>query len=139
MQYVLLVYRGDTPAPGTEEGKALPEDEQRQIYAGYQALATAEGSTPGTPVGLPDSATTVRAENGKTLVTDGPYAGIKEAIGAYFIFEGDNIEAAQKLAAQAPALRYGGGGGGGPAGAGWGGAPGIRPRGGCGWRPSGGL
>jgi len=108
MQYVLLVYRGDTPVPGTDEWNALPEDEQKQIYAGYQALATAEGSTPGTPVGLPDKATTVRAENGKTLVTDGPYVGIKEAIGAYFIFEGDDLDAALKLAAQAPALRYGG-------------------------------
>jgi hypothetical protein len=46
--------------------------------------------------------------NGKTLVTDGPYVGIKEAIGAYFIFEGDGLDAALKLAAQAPALRYGG-------------------------------
>src|SRR5262249_58481921 len=77
MQYVLLVYRGDTPVPGTDEWNALAEDEQKQIYAGYQALATAQGSTPGTPVGLPDNATTVRAENGKTLVTDGPYVGIK--------------------------------------------------------------
>jgi hypothetical protein len=108
MQYVLLVYRGDTPVPGTDEWNALPEDEQKQIYAGYQALATAEGSTVGTPVGLPDNATTVRAENGKTLVTDGPYVGTKEAIGAYFTFEGDDLDAALKLAAQAPALRYGG-------------------------------
>src|SRR5262249_39776084 len=67
-------------------------------------------------------ATTVRAENGKTLVTDGPYVGIKEAIGAYFIFEGDDLDAALKLAAQAPALRYGGAGGGRPAGGYWGGS-----------------
>src|SRR5215510_2577848 len=80
MQYVLLVYRGDTPVQGTDEWNALPEDEQKQIYAGYQALATAEGSAPGTPVGLPGNATTVRAENGKTLVTDGPYVGINESI-----------------------------------------------------------
>src|SRR5262245_58182647 len=108
MQYVLLVYRGDTPAPGSDEWNALPEHERRQIYAGYQALATAKGSSAGTPVGLPDYATTVRAENGTTLVTEGPYVGIKESIGAYFIFEGDDLDAALELAAQAPALRYGG-------------------------------
>src|SRR5262249_36269480 len=107
-EYVVSVYRGDTPVPGTDEWNALPENEQKQIYAGYQALSTADRSTPGTPVGLPDNATTVRAENGKTLVTDGPYVGIKESISAYFIFESDDLDAALKLTAQAPALRYGG-------------------------------
>ena len=108
MQYVLLVYRGDTPANGSDAWNALPEDEQKHIYAGYKALLDTEGVTAGTPVGLPDNATTVRAEDGKTVITEGPYIGIKEAIGAYFIFEGDDLNAALKLAAQAPALRYGG-------------------------------
>src|SRR5262249_45052181 len=135
-EYVVSVYRGDTPVPGTDEWSALPDDERKQIYAGYQALATAEGSTPGTPVGLPGNATTVRAENGKTVVTDGPYVGIKEAIGAFFIFEGDGLEAALKLAAQAPALRYGGAVGGRPAEADWGWPRVMRRRVGPHRRPS---
>jgi len=33
MQYVMLIYQGTTPLPGTEEWNALPEEEQKRIYA----------------------------------------------------------------------------------------------------------
>jgi hypothetical protein len=32
-------------------------------------------------MGLPQNATTVRVEGGKTLTTDGPFVGMKEAVG----------------------------------------------------------
>ncbi|HJZ75508.1 MAG TPA: YciI family protein [Vicinamibacterales bacterium] len=108
MQYVMLVYRGATPLQGTEEWKALPEAEQKQIFAGYAALGKAEGVTIGTPVGLPENATTVRLKDGKTQITHGPYVGVSEAIGAYFIVEANDIDAVLELAAQTPAVKYGG-------------------------------
>jgi len=56
----------------------------------------------------PETATTVRVEDGRTLTTDGPFVEIKEAIGGYLFFEADDLDAAIELAAQIPAARLGG-------------------------------
>jgi hypothetical protein len=54
MTFVLLVYHGPNPAlPGSDRWKALPEAEQKGIYADYAALNKAEGMTGGLPLGLP--------------------------------------------------------------------------------------
>jgi hypothetical protein len=108
MQYVMLIYQGTTPLPGSEEWNALPEDEQKRIYADYGAINQTPGVTPGLPLGLPENATTVRVQGGETLVTDGPYLGIKEAIGGFFVLEADDLDAAIELAARVPAARHGG-------------------------------
>jgi hypothetical protein len=44
----------------------------------------------------------------KTLITDGPFAEIKEAVGGYLHFEADDLDAAIALAARIPAARMGG-------------------------------
>ena len=77
MKYVMLIYQGTA----LERQAALPEEEQKQVYADYQGINQAPGVTPGLPMGLPENATTVRVEGGKTLTTDGPFAGMKEAVG----------------------------------------------------------
>jgi hypothetical protein len=56
----------------------------------------------------PETATTVRVQEGKTLTTDGPFVELKEAIGGYFFFEADDLDAAIDLAARVPAARMGG-------------------------------
>ena len=56
----------------------------------------------------PETATTVRVQDGKTLTTDGPFAEIKEAIGGYLFFEADDLDAAIELAAPIPAASMGG-------------------------------
>jgi hypothetical protein len=56
----------------------------------------------------PDTATTVRVEDGKTLVTDGPFVETKEALGGNFFYEADDLDAAIALASRIPAARYGG-------------------------------
>lgn len=66
MKYVLLVYQGTTPLPGTDRWKALPAAEQKQIYADYAALNQAPGVAPGLPLGLPDAARTVQVRDGGT-------------------------------------------------------------------------
>ncbi len=108
MQYVLLIYQGSTPLPGTDEFAAMSEAEQKQVYADYQALNQTPGVTPGLPLGLPEDATTVRVADGKTLTTDGPFAATKEATGGWFTFEADDLDAAIEIAATVPAARLGG-------------------------------
>jgi hypothetical protein len=108
MQYVLMIYQGTTPLPGSEAWEALPEDEQQAVYAAYGAINQNPAVTPGLPLGLPDDATTVRVQDGKALTTDGPFVDTKEAIGGWFVLEADDLDAAIELAATVPAARLGG-------------------------------
>lgn len=109
MKYMLLIHQGTTPTPNDPEAWArLSEAEQRQIFADYQALNETPGLTPGVRMQEPETATTVRVEDGRTLTTDGPFVEIKEAIGGYCFFEAGDIDAAIELAARIPAARLGG-------------------------------
>ncbi len=107
MQYVLLIYQGTTPLPGTPAWEAMSEDEQQAVYADYGALHQIEGLTPGLPLGLPEQATTVRVGDG-TLATEGPYVDAKGAVGGYFVLEAEDLDAAMAVAARVPAARLGG-------------------------------
>jgi hypothetical protein len=104
MKYVMLVYQRDAQ----ERQAALPTDEQQQLYDDYQRIRQMSGVTSVPPLGLPENATTVRVEGGKTLTTDGPFVGMKEAVGSLFILEAEDLDAAIEVAARVPAARYGG-------------------------------
>jgi hypothetical protein len=109
MNYMLLIHQGDTPTPrDPDEWSRLSEDEQRSIYADYQAINETPGVSPGVQMQPPEAATTVRVTDGKTLTTDGPFVAIKEALGGYLFFEADDLDAAIELAARIPAARMGG-------------------------------
>lgn len=104
MQYIMLIYQGNA----LERQAALSEDEQAQVYADYQGIDQTPSVTPGLPMGLPQNATTVRVEAGETLTSEGPFAGVGEAVGGWFILEAEDLDAAVEVAARVPAARYGG-------------------------------
>jgi hypothetical protein len=108
MKYMLLIHQGTTPLPGTPEWDGLAPEEQKAVYASYQEINETPGTTPGERMAAPDAATTVRVADGETLVTDGPFAETKEALGGYLFFEADDLDAAIELAAKIPAARLGG-------------------------------
>src|SRR6478672_2150020 len=108
MKYMLLIYQGTTPLPGTPEWDALSPEEQGKVYAGYQALNQTPGLSTGQQMENPETATTVRVQDGRTLTTDGPFVELKEAVGGYCFFEADDLDAAIDLAARIPAARLGG-------------------------------
>jgi hypothetical protein len=109
MKYMLLIHQGDTPTPRDPEAWArLSEDEQKAVFADYGAINRTPGVTPGLGLAAPETATTVRVEDGKTLTTDGPFVAVKEALGGYLFLEADDIDAAIELAARIPAARLGG-------------------------------
>jgi hypothetical protein len=109
MKYMLLIYQGTTPLPGTPEWDALSQEEQGAVYAAYGALNQTPGFTPGdAQMQHPETATTVQVKDGKTLTTDGPFVEIKEAIGGYGFFEADDLDAAIAVAAMIPAASMGG-------------------------------
>jgi hypothetical protein len=109
MRYTLLIFQGSTPTPDDPEAwNALSPEEQQQIWKDYQALNQIPGVQGGLPMAAPDTATTVRVQDGRTLTTDGPFAELKEAIGGWFTLEADDLDTAIEVASKVPAARLGG-------------------------------
>jgi hypothetical protein len=109
MKYMLLIHQGTTPTPNSPEDWArLSQDEQNAVYAAYQTINENPGVTAGLGLAPPETATTVRVHDGRTLTTDGPFVETKEALGGYLIFEADDLDAAIELAASIPAASMGG-------------------------------
>ncbi|MEA2302567.1 MAG: hypothetical protein QOD61_625 [Solirubrobacteraceae bacterium] len=108
MKYMLLIHQGTTPTPPSEEWDNLSEEEKGAVYAAYQAINENPAVTPGLHLQPPETATTVRVADGRTLTTDGPFAELKEAIGGFLVFEAGDLDAAIELASRIPAARMGG-------------------------------
>ena len=65
MKYMLLIQQGTTPTPDDPEAwNALSPDEQRQVWTDYQAINETPGVAPGERMQAPDTATTVRVQDG---------------------------------------------------------------------------
>jgi hypothetical protein len=109
MKYMLLIHQGDTPTPRDPDAWArLSDDERQAVVRDYRAIGQAHGVTPGVQMEEPATATTVRVQEGRTLVTDGPFVEMKEALGGYLFYEADDLDQAIELAARIPAARLGG-------------------------------
>jgi hypothetical protein len=106
MKFVLLVYQGSTPVPGSQGWQALSEAEQKAIYAEYAELNKTPGLAPGLPLGLPGAARTVQVRDGKTQVKAGTYHA--EGAAGYTVYEAASMDDAIALAARIPAARLGG-------------------------------
>ena len=102
MKYALLIYSNDT------EWESLSPEQQQAIYGEYFAVSETSGVVGGQELQGAETATTVRVENGSTLTTDGPFAETKEALGGFFLYEADDLDAAIELASRIPAARRGG-------------------------------
>ncbi len=100
MQYLAMIY-GDEAA-----WEAMsPEDENavmQQYSAFFDEAAEAGVVAGGNELDSTSTATTVRVRNDETLVTDGPFAELKEALGGYFVLECDSIDDACRWAAKIP-------------------------------------
>ncbi|HEX3433975.1 MAG TPA: YciI family protein [Solirubrobacteraceae bacterium] len=104
MTYLVQIYTASTAA----DYEALSPDEQKAITDEYVALAQRPGVLGGHGLQGPETATTVRVQNGDTLTTDGPFAETKEVIGGYYLLQADDLDAAIDFAARIPAARMGG-------------------------------
>jgi hypothetical protein len=93
----------DTPAPGSAEFSQMLADYQSATVAMAEAGVLVNSG----PLQPPPVASTVRVRGGKTLVTDGPFAELKEMIGGYYVLDCAGQDEAVKWAATIPAARYG--------------------------------
>ena len=104
MKYALLIYSNEAP----ERFNRLSPEEQQSIMGEYFAISELPGTVGGAQLQPTATATTVRVDNGDTLTTDGPFTETKEALGGFYLFEADNLDAALEVAARIPAARMGG-------------------------------
>jgi hypothetical protein len=102
MQYVLLVY--DDP----DAWDGVSEDEYQKIYSEYAAVSQLPATQSGQQLQPVDKARSVRVKDGERVVTDGPFAETKEALGGFYLVETDTLEEAEAIAAQIPSARLGG-------------------------------
>jgi hypothetical protein len=54
------------------------------------------------------TATTIRSQNGKPMITDGPFAETKEQLGGYHLIECENLDEAISIAKRIPTIPEGG-------------------------------
>ena len=102
-KYMLLIY---TPT----EGGLTPEEAQAEMprWSEYtQSLIDAGVMVSGDALEGIDTATTVRVRNGETVISDGPFADTKEALGGFYIIDVADLDAAQDWAAKMPSVPRG--------------------------------
>jgi hypothetical protein len=102
MQYMLLVYDDRTAWP------ELTEQEYGKVYEEYAAVARDKATKHSAQLKGTEEARTVRVKDGETLVTDGPFAETKEALGGYYLVDAGSVDEALALAAKLPSARFGG-------------------------------
>jgi hypothetical protein len=104
MKYLLQIYdRG-----ASEQDAQLAEAEEQAIVDEYLALERLPGVVGGAQLRPIDTATTVRVQDGRTLLSDGPFVEAKEHLGGYLVVEADELDEALDIAARIPAARMGG-------------------------------
>ena len=97
MQYVMLV-RVDPDLPVPEDSDVEPWVEE-----GSRTGMRVEGD----PVAEPDEARTVRVRDGRTLVSEGPFAEMQEVVAGYDRLEADSLEQAADYASRHPVAAFG--------------------------------
>lgn len=101
MKYACFIFGDDEP---------LPEGEGQKLYddsiAYHEELARKGHLVALDALEDADTATTVRRRDGKLLMTDGPFAEIKEHLGGFFIIEARDLNEAVRIAGDHPAARW---------------------------------
>lgn len=104
MRYMLLIYTDES------RGATMTEEEGNAIMAAYYAYgdaATAAGVHLSSEALHPAStAKTVRVRNGKTLVTDGPFAETKEQLGGFYALQCQDLDEAILWAGKCPGSQF---------------------------------
>jgi hypothetical protein len=98
MRYMMLIY--------SQEDEAAKPEEKRLVAATHRAVME-EARDRGVfraadPLQASSTATTVRMQNGRVLVTDGPFAETKEQLAGYYILDCQDLDEALAWAAKIP-------------------------------------
>lgn len=106
MQYILMCCFDEkawTQLPDSEKDKIM-----REYGALIQDLVKSGQLRSGGQLRSTSSATTLRMENGKAVLTDWPFAETKEQLGGYHLVDCKELDEALAIAARIPTLPVGG-------------------------------
>jgi hypothetical protein len=109
MKYALLVYtdQSDWQALSDEESARMRAESMPKWNALFAEIGKADPNVISRELASASEAKVVRVVDGKTVVTDGPFAETKEVLGGFFITELGDLDEAIRLAALVPAAEYG--------------------------------
>ena len=106
MEYLLMIYGDEARAAEMTPGQAA---EMTAAFGAYtEALKEAGVWRAGARLRPVNTATVVRAKNGKTEVLNGPYAETREQLGGYYLIDAPDLDEALAWAARCPAADYAG-------------------------------
>ena len=105
MNYLLLIYANEAEIMG------LGETALKKVVGEYtdftKSIVQAGNFKAGDRLKPVSSASTVRIRNGKTTITDGPFAETREQLGGYYLIEAKDLDEATAIAARIPGARFG--------------------------------
>ena len=108
MRYMFLIYSRETDMAGmTPADMEALKAEHWGVMDETRAKGIFHGAEPLHPTA---TATTVRINGGKSLVTDGPFAETKEQLAGYYILDCKDLDEAITWAARIPTACKGGAG-----------------------------
>jgi hypothetical protein len=99
LRYALLIYND------SEVLDRRPEEEQRRINDGIYEVLERSTVTGWLRLRNVEAATTVRYEQGRTLLTDGPFVDSKDYLGGFILVEAENLDGALAIAGELQELR----------------------------------
>jgi len=105
MQYLVLIYTDDSLLEVLPTGKA--DTMMRNCLVHADELRSNGSLLDSQQLEAPATAKSVRIRNGRTTVTDGPFAETKEILGGFNLIEAENMDEAVRIAAEFPWARVG--------------------------------
>jgi hypothetical protein len=99
-EYLVLIYEDEKALHGADQVTS------NRIMAGHGEFGERNGASlrGGNALQQTTTATSLRRDGtGKLVVTDGPFAETKEALGGYYLIEASDLDEAIAIASQAPA------------------------------------
>jgi hypothetical protein len=99
LRYALLAYAD------TEVRDRTTEEERRRIDAGVAEVLARPNVSGWLRLQDVETATTLRYEQGRTLLTDGPFVDSKDFLGGFIVVEAENLDGALAVAGEFQELR----------------------------------
>jgi hypothetical protein len=103
VKYLALIYADEHAWEALGDGGRKAMYEQYRAFGEEAAGKVADGAELAPTI----AATTVRVRGDETLVSDGPFAETKEALGGYYVLECESMDDALALAAKIPGAGHG--------------------------------
>ena len=102
MKYLLQIYMDENAMSDTEREHCYVESAQvaQDLHTKGQFVASA-------PLHPVATATSVRVRDGKSLVTDGPFAETREQLGGFYLVNAQDLDEAIAIATRIPGARVG--------------------------------